>query len=68
LEIKAAKYGLECPACIEMEIVEIKEKINALEAEVEYLHVITTNPLVKCLYYTMKSLKIIEHKCLKYVI
>jgi hypothetical protein len=26
LEIKASKYGLECPVSIEVEIIEIKEK------------------------------------------
>jgi len=35
LEVKAAKYGLDCPAHIEMEIIEIKEKISGLEAEVD---------------------------------
>jgi hypothetical protein len=35
LEIKAAKYGMECPASIEMEIDEIMEKVKTLEAEIE---------------------------------
>jgi hypothetical protein len=37
LEIKASKYGLECPVSIEVEIVEIKEKIAELGGEIDEL-------------------------------
>jgi hypothetical protein len=37
LEIKASKYGLECPVSIEVEIVEIKEKIAELGGEIDDL-------------------------------
>ncbi len=43
LEIKASKYGLECPVSIEVEITEIKEKIAALGGEIDDIkHLITT--------------------------
>ena len=37
LQVKAAKYGLECPASIELEIVEIGEKIKIIVDEIEFI-------------------------------